>query len=188
MQCTFVIFPFVSAWIGEKNAINNEKIYYLSKPITRNGFLIGKCLSSFLVSLIVCLFNMLILGIVALYIYIKSKNSTDVTREIRNIFDHEWGSNAYSIFGSFIGIILFASTFATLFKYQTRGGVSLIVILSIFVIYIILYPLLNDMSHGDLSKKEVLWWVTLPIIFSVPLALGLGYLGWYIFLRSEIES
>jgi hypothetical protein len=39
MQVSFAMFALIGASIGETNAISNEKIYILSKPIKRSTFL-----------------------------------------------------------------------------------------------------------------------------------------------------
>jgi ABC-type transport system involved in multi-copper enzyme maturation permease subunit len=143
MQVTFVMLALMGASIGETNAISSEKIYVLSKPIKRGTFLLGKCLSTFTTSLLFASPTILILVGIAIF---------EAVHHNLNIFDVSRAENPYAIFGSFIAILIFSSCIATIWKYQTRGGILMIACFGILLIYVILYPMLVDSWESDFSN------------------------------------
>lgn len=164
---------------GELNAINNEKIYFLSKSITRSTFLFAKCFVTFSLGLIICLFCSLFLIIIALVEYYV-KHET--------IFNHSHGNNAYSIFISFIVVTFFASFCSTIWKYIFKDGYSVILFSALILIYVIVFPLLVELDRSDFDDNSRLLWVTLPIGIYSFLTIIFGSIGYYIFSKSEIES
>jgi hypothetical protein len=56
------------------------------------------------------------------------------------------------------------------------------------LIYVILFPQVVELGRSDFDDNSRLLWVTLPIGIYGLLTLSLGYLGSYIFIKSEIES
>jgi ABC-type Na+ efflux pump permease subunit len=105
MQISFSIFALIGATIGETNAISNEKIYILSKPIKRGTFLCGKCLSTLTVAFLFAMPTILILIGIAVY---------ELLAHQQNIFDITQADNPYAIFGSFIAILIFSSFISTI--------------------------------------------------------------------------
>lgn len=179
MQGTFAVFAFASSLIGETNSINQEKIYFLSKNINRNIFMLAKILSSFLISLIVCLLSLLILFVIMIYEKINYDN---------NLFYPTRGTSAWGVFFSYLVIIIFASTTATIWKYSFRYGVTIIFITGLLVIYVLAYPNYFPLVNEDFSDTNRMWWVTLPIIIFLPLN-GITMVGgWLKFKYSEVES
>jgi hypothetical protein len=105
-----------------------------------------------------------------------------------NIFDMNKAENPYAIFGSFIAILLFSSFISTIWKYQTRGGIWILLCFGILLIYVVLYPMLVGVFDGDFSNNGRFWWLLLPIPICLTLGIIGTVLGAYIFIKSEIES
>jgi ABC-type transport system involved in multi-copper enzyme maturation permease subunit len=159
--------------------LSSEKIYFLSKPLKRTTFLWAKCLSTLTISLIITLLSCCILFGIAIYEYITWTN---------NIFDMRRSENPYAIFGSYLSIAIFGSFVATIWKYQSHGGVWIIICFGMVLIYVVMYPMLVNIDKEDFSDNERFWWLMIPILLYLPLSVIFSLIGAKIFMRSEIES
>lgn len=174
-----VVIAIFSAIFGELNAINSEKIYFLSKPIKRSTFLFAKCLASFTLAILVAFICSLILLVIALVEYVNN-------REV--VFKTANGNNAASIFISFLIICFFSSICSTIWTYFFRQGYSAILFAGLVLIYAILFPLVAELDRGDLTDHQRLLWVTLPIGIYLFLTAVFVLIGSWLFMKSEIES
>jgi hypothetical protein len=109
-----------------------------------------------------------------------------------NIFDVSRGENPYAIFGSFLMILLFGSFISTIWHYQTRGGISIIICFSLVLIYVIIFPMLTQLSNpswaADFTDFLRFLWLLLPLPIYFLLLVSIGLPGIFIFMKSEVES
>lgn len=180
----FIIISFVSSMIAEKNTPSTEKIYALSKPISRDKFLLAKCLSSLFVSFIL-MFVILVLFISIDIAGIYGSNKSSIFID---------GLNGYSYLGGMITIWLFASILSTLYSYQSQNGIMTLLCTAIILIYIVIFAMFSNLSN-DPNRKTPTELVQLQrLLFSsllfilLPFTYGFGHLAWWIFKESEIES
>ncbi|MDR3257564.1 MAG: hypothetical protein LBT17_02095 [Mycoplasmataceae bacterium] len=178
-QGTFSVFALSAALIGETNAISSEKIYFLSKPLKRTTFLLAKCIATLTIAFIVAFACFVILLGIAIWLMIKYDN---------NIFSFKKCVNPFGLFGSWISILLFSSFVATIWKYQSRGGVWIMLCFALVLIYAIIFPMYANITDSDFSKTERFWWLMIPVILYLPLGTVLSLIGANIFIKSEIES
>jgi hypothetical protein len=84
--------------------------------------------------------------------------------------------------------LLFSSFVATIWKYQSRGGVWIMLCFALVLIYAIIFPMYANITDSDFSKTERFWWLMIPVILYLPLGTVLSLIGANIFIKSEIES
>lgn len=185
-QATLVVFMVCGAVIGEINAINNEKIYFLSKHIKRSVFLLAKCVSTIIVSLCITILGSLMLAIIGIYCWFK--------RHV-NIFDdahihlpNKHGAMAAMIFGGYFVVAIIGGVIATVYKYQVRGGVCIIMCALAILIYTIIFPAFIKLYREDLDDKSRQLFLLLPLCIYPALGVIVTPIGWIIFLKSEVES
>ena len=179
IEISFITTVLSSAFIGETNAINDEKIYFLSKDIKKSTFIFAKCMSSFTIAFLMTLISSLIL----LVIY-----GIGITQWDNNIFKLKHGVNAASIFGSFLVLTIFGSMIATIWKYQTRSSVNIFICGGLLAIYCYCFLLLTkNLQESDLDDELRFWWLTSPILIFIPLTVILGSIGFAIFMRKETD-
>lgn len=176
-----VIIAIISAVFGGMNAINNEKIYLLSKPIKRSTFLFAKCLSSLTLAIVISFICSLILLCVAL---------VEWTKKHEIVFQTKNGNNAASIFISFTMICCYGTICSTIWSYVFKQGYSVILSICLVLIYAVAFPLIYNgaIDRSDLGDLFRLLFVTLPIGIYLFLTIIFSSIGSWIFMKSEVES
>ncbi|MDR0545837.1 MAG: hypothetical protein LBG49_02860 [Mycoplasmataceae bacterium] len=186
-QATLVVFMVCAAVIGETNAITNEKIYFLSKPINRSVFLLAKCVSTIVVSLTITILGSLMLAFVAIYCILK--NHVNIFNDTHVGLTNKHGAYMASIiFGSYILLTIAGGIISTIYKYQVRGGVCIIMCAIAILIYTILFPTFVKLYQEDFNNHSRLLFISLPLGIYPLLTLITTPIGWVIFLKSEVES
>jgi hypothetical protein len=85
-------------------------------------------------------------------------------------------------------ILIMSSFLSSVWSYQTRKGIWIIVCFGLMLIYTILFPMLLDLSSSDFNNTNRFWWLLSPIIICFTLTVILTPIGYWAFSKNEIES